>query len=228
MMAWAAMMPQPVMASSCAMAGSTGACGLVPACGPVVPSASVPQAAGIWLISSPIVPVSCPACRFRASMSSSRIRAWMLWWSSRRPSSARVSSARLARALPMARSARTRGLRWPAISASIIARAVSVSRVDSTAEILIRARSSSFSRRARYRDLSCTSAARSRVSSRSRRISYGGMNDGCSRPFPVSLASHTASFLPVLARPGAFLTARALTSCTFSPAASRITNQIRQ
>ena len=161
-------------------------------------------------------------------MLSSRIRAWMLWWSSHLPSSAKVSSARLARALPMARSARALGLRWPAISASIIARAVSVSRVDSTAEILICARSSSFSSRAQYRDLSCTRLARSRVSSRSRRISYGGMNEGCSRPFSVSLASHTASFLSVLARPGAFLTARALTSCTFSPAASRITNQIRQ
>ena len=85
------------------------------------------------------------------------------------------------------------------------------------------ARSSSFSSRAQYRDLSCTRSARSRVSSRSRRISYGGTNDGCSRPFSVSLASHTASFLSVLARPGTFLTARALTSCTFSPAASRIT-----
>ena len=74
MTAWAAMTPQPVMASSCATADSTGESGLVPACGPVVPSASTPQAAGIWLISSPIVPVSCSVCRFRASMLSSRIR----------------------------------------------------------------------------------------------------------------------------------------------------------
>ncbi len=52
MTAWAAMMPQPVMASSCATADSTGESGLAPASGPVVPSASTPQAAGIWLISS--------------------------------------------------------------------------------------------------------------------------------------------------------------------------------
>ena len=122
----------------------------------------------------------------------------------------------------------TPGLRSPAISASIIARHESVSRVEATAEILISARSSSFSSRAQYRDRSCTRSARSRVNSRSRRISGGGTKLGCSRPRSVSLASHTASFLSVLARPGTFLTCRALTSCTVSPAASSTAHQIRQ
>jgi len=66
------------------------------------------------------------------------------------------------------------------------------------------------------------------VSSRSLRISYGGTNDGWSMPRSVSLASQTASFLPVLARPGTFLTMRAFTSCTRSPAASRTACQMRQ
>ena len=52
MMAWAAMTPQPVISSSRATAGSTGAPGPVPAPGPVVPSASMPCAAGIEAISS--------------------------------------------------------------------------------------------------------------------------------------------------------------------------------
>ena len=39
-------------------------------------------------------------------------------------------------------------------------------------------------------------------------------------PRSVSLASHTASSLSVLGRPGTFLTSRALTSHTVSPAAS--------
>ena len=51
MTARAAMTPQPVTASSWAAAGSTGESGRVPASGPVLPSASTPQAAGIWLIS---------------------------------------------------------------------------------------------------------------------------------------------------------------------------------
>ena len=79
---------------------------------------------------------------------------------------------------------------------------------EATAEILIGARSSSFSSRAQYRVRSCTSSARSRVKSRSRRISGGGTKLGRSMPRSVSFASHTASFLSVLARPGTFLTAR--------------------
>jgi hypothetical protein len=52
MMACAEMMPQPVISSSRATAGSTAASGPFPAPGPVAPSASTPQAAGIWAISS--------------------------------------------------------------------------------------------------------------------------------------------------------------------------------
>ena len=52
MTAWAAMIPQPVISSSRATAGSTAASGSLPASGPVVPLASMPQAAGIWAISS--------------------------------------------------------------------------------------------------------------------------------------------------------------------------------
>ena len=155
------------------------------------------------------------------------MRASSPWCGSNRPSSASASCARLARILPMARSARTFGLRCPAISASIIARVESVSRLEATAEILISARSSSFSSRAQYRVRSCTRSARSRVNSRSRRISGGGTNDGRSMPRSVSLASHTASFLSVFARPGTFFTDRALSSCTFSPAASSTTCRMR-
>ena len=39
-------------------------------------------------------------------------------------------------------------------------------------------------------------------------------------PRSVSFASQTLSSLSVFGRPGAFFTSRALTSCTFSPAAS--------
>jgi hypothetical protein len=73
-------------------------------------------------------------------------------------------------------------------------------RAGATAEILISARSGTFPGRARYRVRSCTRPARSRVNS--------GTNHGGSMPRPVSLASHTASFLPVFARPGTFLTDR--------------------
>lgn len=63
-------------------------------------------------------------------------------------------------------------------------------------------------------------SARSRVYPRSARTGAGGTNDGRSMPFSVSLASHTASSLSVFDRPGTFLTSRALTRCTDSPAAS--------
>jgi hypothetical protein len=66
------------------------------------------------------------------------------------------------------------------------------------------------------------------VNSRSRRISGGGTKLGRSMPRSVSLASHTASFLPVLARPGTFFTDRAPPGCAFSPAASSTTHQMRQ
>jgi hypothetical protein len=59
-------------------------------------------------------------------------------------------------------------------------------------------------------------------------MSQGGTKPGRSMPRSVSFASHAASFLSVLARPGTFFTARALTSCTVSPAASSTTYQIRQ
>jgi hypothetical protein len=164
----------------------------------------------------------------RASIWSKRMRASSPWCGSNLPSSAWASCARLARSLPFARSASAFGFRCPAISASIIARTDWVSMLEATEETLISARSSSFSSRAQCRVRSCTRSARSRVNSRSRRMSYGGTNDGRSMPRSVSFASHTASFLSVLARPGTFLTARALTSCTLSPAASSTTCQIRQ
>jgi hypothetical protein len=59
-------------------------------------------------------------------------------------------------------------------------------------------------------------------------MSYGGTKDGRSMPRSVSFASQTASFLSVLARPGTLRTARALTSWTFNPAASRTACQMRQ
>src|SRR5262245_5380146 len=58
------------------------------------------------------------------------------------------------------------------------------------------------------------------VPSASGRIGAGGTKLGRSKPFSVSLASQTASSLSVLGRPGTFLTSRASTSCTSSPAAS--------
>ena len=57
---------------------------------------------------------------------------------------------------------------------------------------------------------------------------YGGTKLGWSMPRSVSFASHTASFLSVLARPGTFFTDRALTSCTVRPAASSTACQTRQ
>ena len=59
-------------------------------------------------------------------------------------------------------------------------------------------------------------------------MSYAGTNDGRSMPRPVSFASQAASFLPVLARPGTFFTARALTSWTVSPHAPSTTYQTPQ
>ena len=104
-----------------------------------------------------------------------------------------------------------------------------MSRVEATAEILIRARSSSFSSRAQCRVRSCTRSARSRVYSRSRRISGGGTNDGRSMPRSVSLASHTASFLSVLARPGTFFTVAGVDQLHLQPGGlQQITYQIRQ
>jgi hypothetical protein len=163
MIAAAAVIPQPVISSSLATAGRTAASGPRPASGPVVPSASTPQAAGIWAMSSLILSSSALTCRVRASIWSSRMRASSAWWSSNRPSSASASSLRLARILPIARSASTFGLRCPPISASSIARTDWVSSVEATAEILISARSSSFSSRAHCRVRSCTRPARSRV-----------------------------------------------------------------
>jgi hypothetical protein len=62
--------------------------------------------------------------------------------------SASISAARLALILPRAKSASARGLRWPAISASIMSRTDLVVIVLATADTLISASSSSFSSRA--------------------------------------------------------------------------------
>ena len=87
------MTPQPVISSSRATAGSTGAPGPVPACGPVLPSASMPQAAGIAAISSPDPGVqpsrSGPSS---PSIRSSSIPGQLAGWSSNRPVSASISS----------------------------------------------------------------------------------------------------------------------------------------
>jgi hypothetical protein len=107
----------------------------------------------------------------RASIWSSSMRASSAWWSSNLPSSAPASSFRRARAFPMARSARAWGFRCPAISASSIARDVWVVSLEATEESLTRARSRSFSSRCQCRAWSWTRLARSRVYSRSRRMS---------------------------------------------------------
>ena len=68
-----------------ATAGSTGASGPVPAPGPVVPSASMPCAAGIAAISSLTRAVSWSIWAVRASIWSSRMRASSPWCGSNRP-----------------------------------------------------------------------------------------------------------------------------------------------
>ena len=60
------------------------------------------------------------------------------------------------------------------------------------------------------------------------RISGGGTNEGRSSPISASRAIHCESSLPVFGRPGRFRAREAFTSCTFSPAASRVTNHTRQ
>jgi hypothetical protein len=67
--------------------------------------------------------------------------------------------------------------------------------LEATEETLISARSSGFSSRCQCRARSRVRSVRSRVNSRSRRMSYGGTNEGRSMPRSVSFASHTASFL---------------------------------
>ena len=85
---------------------------------------------------------------------------------------------------------------------------------------LICASSSSFSAR-------CFSAVRSRmrlrrqrVRSRSSRMGPGWTSDGRHMPRSATLASQTASSLPVLGRPGTFLTCRAFSSQHVNPSAS--------
>ena len=89
-----------------------------------------------------------------------------------------------------------------------------------TTESLIWASSRSFSTRFFSRVRSATSPARYRVRSRSTRIWAGGTNAGRIMPRSATRASHTASHLSVLGRPGRCLTSPASTSHGSNPAAS--------
>ena len=75
------------------------------------------------------------------------LRATTAWCEPKRPAMASASCGSLARSLPLASSASTRGSRSPAISASIIARPDWVSTLDATLVSLIPASWSSFSNR---------------------------------------------------------------------------------
>ena len=100
----------------------------VPVVAAAVPGPEAPApspggwAAGMAPISSWLRLVSRSIGMPSASMWSRRILASSAWWSSKRPVSAATSAARLPRIRPLASSASTLGSRWPAMSASSMAR----------------------------------------------------------------------------------------------------------
>jgi hypothetical protein len=85
MITWAAWREMPGICSSRATAASTGASGCRPARGPVEPSGSMPWAAGIAVISSPIRVVRVSICALRASIWASKMAASSPWSSYRDP-----------------------------------------------------------------------------------------------------------------------------------------------
>ena len=140
-------------------------------------------------------------------------------WSSNRPSRAATKAECLVFIRPRASPASTFGSRCPAISASIMARPDTPMMSVATADILIRASSSSFSSRCTCRDRSWVrscAAGCSRVIAGSVPAAGNSAAAGPSRSaWPATPRQQVR-----LGSAGTFLTSRALTSCTSRPAAS--------
>src|SRR4051812_28482752 len=147
-----------------------------------------------------------------------------LWWSLKRPCSAWRSAGIFCRSLPLARSARTSGLRSPAISAVSIARPETPRTSEATESSLIPASSRVFWIRWHSDVCACTSRLRYRVRSRNCRIAAGGTKLPRSRPCSSSSANHSASSTSLL-RPGTIFTCWALTSFSSANARSSSTYQ---
>jgi hypothetical protein len=136
MMARASIGLTPGISASRAAAGSTAASGPVPASGPVVPSALMPQAAGIAATICSIRAFSWLILPSRTAIWSSSSPASSPWWSSNMPSRASTSSSCLAFIPVRARAASVRGSRCPAIIALIMSCADTVVSLLTTDETL--------------------------------------------------------------------------------------------
>ena len=196
MISWAERTPIPVISSSFSTAAAKG---------PI--SSSI-------LVSSPVM--SAARVSMRRSMAAQR----KPWWSSKWPVSAWRSWGILGRIRPWAISASTAGSRCRSIIAWSICRPETPCRLEMTVSSLIWASSRVFSSRCFSRDCSRTRLRRYRVISRSWRIGLGWTRLGRHMPRSTTLASHTASSLSVLGRPGTFLTCLALSSQQSKPSAS--------
>src|SRR5512132_1146711 len=165
MMAWAARRPIPATSSRRSTTGSAAA-RISPVwgstrsmwpgtdrAGPMASPAAAPWpppgsragglAAGIAAIACSILVVSRSIWPSRASIWSSSILASSPWWASKRPVNAATSAACLPRSRPLASPASTLGSRWPAMSASSMARPETPMMSVATLDSLIRASSSS-------------------------------------------------------------------------------------
>ncbi len=162
--------------------------------------ASSTRSSSVWIATS------------SASMWPSSWAAMIPWWAtSKRLASASRSCGIFDRMRAFASSASCSGSVTPASSASSIARADFEYVCEATLVSLMPASCNTFSRRwiARMRSLIC--ALRSRVRSRSRRISGGGTKLGRTRPCSTSWQIHSESFTSVL-RPGTLRRCCALSS----------------
>jgi hypothetical protein len=146
MMARASIGLTPGISAGRAAAGSTGASGPVPASGPVVPSALMPQAAGIAAAICSIRAFSWLILPSRAAIWSGSRAASSPWWSSNMPSRASANSSCLAFIPVRARAASTLGSRCPAIIALTMSCADTVASLLATLGSLTSALSSSFTR----------------------------------------------------------------------------------
>ena len=155
-----------------------------------------------------------------ASTRSRNSRAMNAWCSPNRPVNASVRAGIFERILRLARSASVAGSRWPAISASSIARPETPVIWEATEDSLMPASSRSFSSRCTSRVRSRVITVRVRVRSRNARIGAGGTKDAFTNPWAPRSASHAASETSVL-RPGRLRTAAALTRTTSKPSSSR-------